>query len=420
MEPLEQQITGLIADQVKFKAAAEAQIAATGVALTETKDALTKIHGEFKAAEEKLLASDAARVKMQMQLDAIDLAGKDHHVSGGSAVKSFGQLVTEHPKFVERIKNIMHGNEPIRMSFDTSPFEGRKTTITTVGVGTGTSGVQMPQRLFDRPLGLAMLQLRVRDLLTVRKLTTGNSFDYPIQNLRTNAPSPQVEAATKAESTYGWTSAIGLIQTIAHFTNVSRQALDDISWMREVLDSELLYGLLLKEEQELLAGSGVGNHLTGLITGATAYDSGTYNVAGDTRIDQIRHAILQVRLLGLATFAADGIVLHPTDMQKIELTKTEEGGANKGLYIIGDPKTGPAVKYLWSLPVVESDSIAVGTFLTGPFQTGAVLVDRMQASTDISFSHASNFTSNLATILAEERIGLAKTRGTAFVSGAFV
>ena len=107
-------------------------------------------------------------------------------------------------------------------------------------------------------------------------------------------------------------------------------------------------------------------------------------------------------------------------MQKIELIKSEEGGANKGIYIFGDPKTGPVVKTAWGLPVVESDSIAVGTFLVGAFGTGAQLIDRLQAMIEISFEHANNFTANLATLLAEERIGLAVRRPESFIYGTFV
>ena len=59
--------------------------------------------------------------------------------------------------------------------------------------------------------------------------------------------------------------------------------------MRTVIDSELMYGLLLKEEAEILSGDGTGQHLNGLITQATAYNTGL-NVGSDQRLDQLRHA----------------------------------------------------------------------------------------------------------------------------------
>jgi HK97 family phage major capsid protein len=254
--------------------------------------------------------------------------------------------------------------------------------------------------------------------MTVRKMTTGNSFDYVKMNGRTNNASPQVEASAKSESTYTWTSASDTVKVLAHFLNVSRQAIDDIPWLQATINGELMYGLKLKEESEILNGDGTGQHLNGLLHQATAYNTGL-NVAADQKLDQLRHAKLQARLAGLGTFAPDGFVLNPVDMEKIELIKTEEGGANKGVYIIGDPRQGPVVKLLWGLPVVESDSIASGTFLVGSFGVGAELIDRMEAMIEISWEHASNFTSNLATILCEERLGMAVRRSEAFITGTF-
>jgi HK97 family phage major capsid protein len=192
--------------------------------------------------------------------------------------------------------------------------------------------------------------------------------------------------------------------------------LDDNDWLRDAINSELLYGLMLVEEREILAGDGTGQHVKGLITQATAYNT-ALNVSGDTKLDVLRHAKLQSRLIGLGTAEPDAFVLSPTDMQKIELIKDEYGGANKGRYIIGDPSQGTGIKYLWNLPVVESDSIATGTFLVGPFAAGATLVDRMQAMVEISYEHASNFTNNVATLLAEERVGLAVRRPDTFITG---
>ena len=97
----------------------------------------------------------------------------------------------------------------------------RKSNITNTGLGDGTSGVLMPQRL-PGVIGLPQQGFRLRDLIEAIPLLTGHSFDYVTQNVRTNAASPQVEAAAKAESTYGWTTATDHVRTIAHFTNVSR------------------------------------------------------------------------------------------------------------------------------------------------------------------------------------------------------
>jgi HK97 family phage major capsid protein len=406
MDPIETQLTELVTEQKKFIAKADEEFKTLGASKAETQTALTGIKEKID--------------EIQKQADAIDLKLNEARFTGeGHQEKSVGEVFVESDEIKTQKTNgflSLRGKDG-RVRVAIPQLFSRKSVITTVGVGTGTTGVQMPFRL-PGITGLPIQELRIRDLMTVRTMTTGNSFDYVKQNGRTSGASPQVEGSLKGESTYTWTSASDTVKTIAHFVNASRQALDDIPWLQGTINGELMYGLKLKEEGEILSGDGTGQHLNGLLHQATAYNTGL-NVASDQRLDQLRHAKLQARLAGLGTFAPDGFVLNPVDMEKIELIKTEEGGANKGVYIIGDPRTGPVVKLLWGLPVVESDSIASGTFLVGSFGTAAELIDRMEAMIEISWEHASNFTSNLATILCEERIGLAVRRSEAFITGTF-
>jgi len=404
LKDIEQKLSGMQTETAK-------SIADLAAALKQRQDEF-----EAKGSIDPETKDKIGRLFTRMdQLEAA--ANKPAAPSNGNQAKSIGDLATESAEFTGALKNawrVAHGKVAIPVN---ASIPSLKTVITTGGIGTQTTGVQELQRL-PGLTGLPKQALRIRDLLKVTPIST-NSFDYVKQATRVNAASPQIESTTKAESTYTWTSASGTVKTIAHFTNVSRQALDDVKWLRSEIDGELMYGLKLKEESEILAGDGLGQHLSGLITQATAY-AGTYNVASDTRVDRLRWALLEARLAGLNTFGPDGFVLHPVDMARIEHIKDEYGGAaNTGKYIIGDPISGTMVKTLWGMPVVESDSISVGQFLVGAFASGAELVDRMQATVLISFEHGTNFTDNNATILCEERIGLAVRRPGAFIQGTF-
>jgi len=88
---------------------------------------------------------------------------------------------------------------------------------------------------------------------------------------------------------------------------------------------------------------------------------------------------------------------------------------NEGRYIIGNPQ-GALSPTLWRLPVVETQAIAVGKFLTGAFQMGAQVFDRWDARIETGFVN-DDFIKNLITILGEERLALAVYRPEAFVTG---
>jgi HK97 family phage major capsid protein len=412
LNQIEIDLKTLSTDQKSFIFKAQEEIKNVGNVSKETREALDRVIVELKA--------------VQTQADAIDQKineGKLGQIFGDeNATKTMGEQFVDSNIYkdakAENFLALRKKEGRIAVPFK-EPFAGRKSVISTsAGLTQGTTGIQMPMRLPGVTI-LAQQFLRIRDLLTVRTMSTGNSFDFVQQLTRSTAASPQVEATTKAESTYTWNSLSGTIKTIAHFTNVSRQALDDVPWLQQMLNSELMYGLLLKEEQQILSGDGTGQNLNGLLTQATAYNTGLYNVSADQKMDVLRHAKLQARLAGLGTFAPDGYVLNPVDLEKIELIKDETGGANKGRYIVGDPKSGTQVMMLWGLPVVESDSIPSGTFLVGSFGVGAELVDRMEAMIEISYETGNNFTQNLATILCEERVGLAVRRPGAFVTGGY-
>jgi HK97 family phage major capsid protein len=279
----------------------------------------------------------------------------------------------------------------------------QKTTITSATVGSSTPGILVPERVTGI-IPAARRRLRIRDLLP-RGTTTMSAVEYPQENAFTSA---------KAESALTFTLSSATVRTIAHWIPATRQVLDDWSQLQRYIETTLLYGLKLKEETELLSGDGLGSHISGLTTNATAY-AGTYVAASDTQLDTLRHANLE---LEVANEEPSGFVLNPVNLHTIELIKDEAGGANTGRYVVGDPKAGTALTTLWGNGVVSSNSIASGSFLAGNFQM-AQIFDRMEAAIDISTEHASYFTSNMIALRAEERLALAIYRTGAFRFGTF-
>jgi HK97 family phage major capsid protein len=277
--------------------------------------------------------------------------------------------------------------------------------ITTAATSGGPVGGQ-PYR--DGSVGMPTRRLRVRSLLPTVQISTG-SVEYPKQTTRTNNANTVAETLVKPESAYGFTMQTVTPKVIAHWVPASRQILEDAPQLQGIIDTELLYGLSLKEDAQLLGGDGTGENLSGLITNATAY-SAPFAIAGGTMIDQIGLAILQTTL---ADYTPTGIIMHPSDWLRIRLLKNADGE-----YLLGDP--GAAVPpVLLGLPVVETTSMAIDKFLVGDFQRAATLYDRWNPHIDVSSEHADFFVRNLVAVRAEQRLALAVKQAAALTYGDF-
>lgn len=280
-----------------------------------------------------------------------------------------------------------------------------KTTITT---GSTSGGPVAAQPYRDNVVGMPTRQLRVRDLLPKVQIT-GGSVEYPKQTTRTNAAGMVAEGAVKPESAYGWTMQTVTPKVIAHWVPASRQILDDAPMLRDTIDTELRYGLELKEDAQLLYGDGTGENLSGLVTNSTAY-APSFAPEGANMMDIVALAMLQTTS---ADFTPTAIVLHPSDWMRIRLLKDSTGN-----YVLGDP--GAAVPaMLFGLPVVATTSMTVDKFLVGDFQRAATLYDRWLPRVEVSTEHDDFFTRNLVAILAEQRLALAAKNALALTYGDF-
>ncbi|MCG6228132.1 phage major capsid protein [Vibrio furnissii] len=388
--PLEQQVETLqsslnqIGDAVKAQAeAANKEVARLGEMSAQTRASVDEIltkQGELQArlqeAEQKMLN-----------------AGKD---DGEEEFRSAGTIVAEKLS-AEGVASNFRGQQRIQMP---------RSAITSA-VGSG-GGLVAPDRR-EGIIGIPERQMTIRDLIAPGT-TTSNMVQYVKETGFTNNAAPAAENTSKPYSdiTFGMENAS--VQTIPHLMKASRQILDDAPALASFIDARARYGLMIKEEGQLLYGNGTGANLHGLIPQASAYAAPVGSeVDTEQRIDRLRLAILQA---ALAEYPATGIVLHPTDWATIELLKD-----NTGKYIIGNPQNG-TTPTLWRLPVVATQSINQNAFLTGAFNLGAQIFDRMDIEVLVSTENTDDFEKNMVTLRAEERLAFAVYRPEAFVTGA--
>lgn len=267
--------------------------------------------------------------------------------------------------------------------------------------------------------------LVMRDIITIGQ-TDSDTVEYVQQISETNNAAMVPEAQSTApigDGTGGTTTAAlgGLkpesamvfgrvtanVKTVAHWMPATKRALADAGQMQTLIDGFLRYGIDEELEDQMVLGNGVGENFTGLanISGLTAQ-------AWDTNaIVTTRRARTKVRIAGRARPTA--YLLNPLDWEDIQLSRTNEGGANTGAFLFGGPAASE-VPTLWGLPVVESESVPVGTGYVGDFNM-LILWDRQQTSVQMTDSHADFFVRNLVAILAEARAAFGCLRPSAIV-----
>lgn len=282
-----------------------------------------------------------------------------------------------------------------------------KATITSaVTDAAGSAGSAVNETRLPGVIAQPNRRMTIRDLLMPGQMD-GSTLEYVQETGFTNNAAPVAEGATKPQSDIKLALVSTTAKVIAHTAKASRQILDDASMLRTYIDGRLRYGLAFAEEVQLLNGDGTGQNLNGIVPQATAFAE-SFVPAGANLFDTLRLAQLQA---ALAEYPASGHVLNPIDWAKLEMLKDGDGN-----YIIGQPQ-GNAAPTMWGLPVVATQAMTAGKFLTGAFMLGAQVFDRWQARVEIATENEDDFVKNLVTMLCEERLALAVYRPEAFIFG---
>ena len=259
-------------------------------------------------------------------------------------------------------------------------------------------------------------RLTVADLLGSGTLT-GNAISYLVEGALEGAFTTVAEAAAKPQlHVADPTMVTDALKKIAGWIKVSDEMVEDLDFVMSEINNRLLYALGVFEEDQILSGNGSGQNLTGLLNRSGVQTELRGNTAsGDSVADTIFRAITKVQTgSGLD---ADGLVINPADYQSLRLTKDANGqyfggGFFNGAYGNGGIQEQPNV---WGLRTVITPAISAGTVLVGAFQQSATVYRKGGVRVESTNSHGTDFTNNLVTIRAEERLALAVRRPTGLV-----
>lgn len=213
---------------------------------------------------------------------------------------------------------------------------------------------------------------------SLRKFTVGEGHElrYTEELTRTDSAAVKTEGSASAQSAATWISKILAFYVIDHHTKVSRESLEDVGYMNQVIDDLLRNGLLQALESLLYDGSGTST-IKGVKTSAKTFQKP--NGALPVTDPSIRDVLLASKLMVAKGYNVDadndaGKTGYKANMALV--------GAGAGYNImtekddIGRPLVNDITTYRpGGLTLVESDYVDetadTGDFVVGDFTKAA-------------------------------------------------
>jgi HK97 family phage major capsid protein len=223
----------------------------------------------------------------------------------------------------------------------------------------------------------------------------------------TNDAAEVSQGAAKPESDLTFEAYNVPITTVAHWIKVSKQLMEDAPAVMARIDGRLRDGLAQRIDLQLLVGNGTSPNLSGIT------DSGNFTAYTSTSTDTLTDAINRAKYLLWANgYTPDAVIVNPADWGAMERSKGTDGH-----YLYGAPGFAAGMNP-FGVRIVLSNNMPAGSFAVGAFQRSTTVYNRTGAVVEMGYV-GSDFTNNLVTIRAEERLGLGCELPAGILYGAF-
>lgn len=380
--------------------AAEKAVATVKEELTGTIDAQKK---EIEALTVKLDESDKKVEEKMAEMSRIRIAAKENELKGDFFDVALGKAMEEAEDDLKKLAT--DKNAKIKLTLK---------DVGTMGISSIADISMANAQLRPGIISLPNRRVHMRNIMNTGRMTTSD-FHY----LRETGGEGDVDTwgentGNKPTLDLDYIEKVAPSQFIAGTLDISRKSLDDIPALRSALGPRLLEKYLIKEDQQILSGSGVSPQIEGILEVAEAYDEAN----GYTRlVERIIDAIGQ---LEENEFYADGVIIKPRDWAIVANTVSNGDEQVFTLPGLGIVSMQNGILYINGVPVYKMNGMPTSPrqFLVGDWMLGAQLLIREDPTVEFSYENNLNFVQNKITVRVEGRVALPIYFEDAFVEGA--
>ena len=375
------------------------------------KEMLAAAIKKFEAAETleeaETVKKEIDEIKQKMALAEVKqntLAALGSQNTGGDSVSGNAPAKSLGAHFVKSFNDSSVYKKGQRFDYAAPEYKAAAPHVTPSSIAPALTDVDTNMVLqYRRPLVIA-------DLFGTESIK-GTSLTYFVESSTVEGGfAPVAEGAKKPMISFGDPTAVTESLTkIAAYYKESDEIIEDAEWLASSIDNRALYLYDLKEEDQLLNGSGSSGNICGILN-RSGIQTATY-----TDQDDIFKAIMSVK--NQSGFSADAVVINPADYQTLRLKKDQNNQYYGGGFFYGEYGASGMVEQapIWGLRTLVTPAIAQGTVLVGAFHNGASVVRKHGVVVEMTNSNEDDIAYNRVTIRVENRVLLAVRYPMAFV-----
>lgn len=340
------------------------------------------------------------------RLDKIEVENKKNNFEGVYKTKS--EAFTEELQKSESLKAMKEGsraNASIELKADvliSSDFSGASSSRDATGVLT-VDGIKRDPSNVTNMMGIIPVGS-----------TDSNVIRYVKESAYTDNAANTAEGSAPTDSEFQLTAEDAVVQKTTAVMTISQEMLDDTPGLSSYLSQRLPAKINTVIDDQLIGGSGSSPNLLGLMNGGTTFAAGGFANAIESaqELDVLYVAMNQ---LALANYAANGIVLNPTDFHKIALLKDTTNEYLRGNSLV----SADGFFRINGVPVYMNNKMAAGNFVVADFSQASQVWQREGLKVDFGYEDSDNFSKYLVSVRGIARIAHSIYLPTGIVKGAF-